>query len=346
VLTHGFLLVEAGDKMSKSLGNMIASEEVTTKSGADIMRVWVAASEYTADLTFGANILKQHEDTYRRLRNTLRYLLGNLDGFDESERLPAAEMPELERWVLHRLSELDRLVRASCAEFDFHAMFTALHNFCATDLSSFYFDVRKDALYCDRRDSVRRRAARTVLDHLFGALTAWLAPILCFTAEEAWIARHPGEGESVHLRLFPEIPAAWRNDALGEKWRRVRELRKVVTGALELARAGKEIGSSLEAAPVLLVDRRWADLVATVDWPEVCITSGASIELVAEGALPGDAFALPAEVAGAATVFVTAPGEKCARCWRVLPEVGESAAHPALCGRCADAVDHDFAEAG
>jgi len=346
VLTHGFLLVEAGDKMSKSLGNMIASEEVTTKSGADIMRVWVAASEYTADLTFGANILKQHEDTYRRLRNTLRYLLGNLDGFDESERLPAAEMPELERWVLHRLWELDRLVRESCAEFDFHAMFTALHNFCATDLSSFYFDVRKDALYCDRRVSVRRRAARTVLDHLFDALTAWLAPILCFTAEEAWIARHPGAGDSVHLRLFPEIPPSWRNDALGEKWRRVRELRKVVTGALELARAGKQIGSSLEAAPVLLVDRRWADLVATVDWPEVCITSGASIELVAEGAMPAEAFALPAEVAGAATVFVTAPGEKCARCWRVLPEVGESAAHPALCGRCTDAVDHDFAEAG
>jgi isoleucyl-tRNA synthetase len=331
VLTHGFVLAESGDKMSKSLGNVVAPQDVIAKSGADILRIWVAASDYSQDLRIGPEILKQHEDTYRRLRNTFRYLLGALDGFAESERIASGEMPELERFILHRLWELDALVRRSCDEYDFHALFTALHNFCAVELSAFYFDIRKDALYCDRPDAPRRRAARTVMAELYSCLTAWLAPILCFTAEEAWLARNPGEGESVHLRGFPAVPAAWRNDALAAKWRRVRDIRRVVTGALEKARADKKIGSSLEARPIL-----FAPDAPDVDWAEVCITS--DIEVTRE-APPGGAEVL-ADLPNIGAMFATAAGGKCVRCWRVLPEVGTVAAHPELCARCADAVEH------
>jgi isoleucyl-tRNA synthetase len=323
--------------MSKSLGNAVALEDVIAKSGADILRVWVAASEYTQDLSIGPNILKQHEDTYRRLRNTLRYLCGALDGFDDRERLPRADMPELERFVLHRLWELDALVRRACDDFDFHALFTALHNFCAVELSAFYFDIRKDSLYCDRPDALRRRAARTVMAELYSCLTAWLAPILCFTADEAWLARNPGEGESVHLRTFPAIPPDWRDDALAAKWRRVRDMRRTVTGALEKARADKKIGSSLEARPILFA----GDGAPEVDWAEVCITS--DIEVRRE-APPAGAEILP-DLPGVGALFGIATGAKCTRCWKVLPEVGTVPAHPELCVRCADAVDHALAGA-
>jgi isoleucyl-tRNA synthetase len=241
-------------------------------------------------------------------------------------------MPELERFILHRLWELDRLVRRACDDFDFHALFTALHNFCAVELSAFYFDIRKDSLYCDRPDAPRRRAARTVMNELFRCLTAWLAPILCFTAEEAWLARHAEANESVHLRLFPVIPDYWRDEDLAAKWRRVRDMRRVVTGALEKARADKKIGSSLEARPILYAGKDAPD----VDWAEVCITSG--IEVVAESP-PAGAEMLP-DMAGVGAIFGTAVGSKCVRCWKVLPEVGTMPAHPELCARCADTVDH------
>src|SRR3546814_61010 len=195
--------------MSKSKGNALSPLDVVDSQGADILRLWVVASNYEEDLRFGPEILKHQSDAYRRLRNTLRYLLGNLDGFDERERVAAAEMPELERWVLHRLAELDRQVRQNVEDFDFHAPYQAVYTFCAFDLSAFYFDVRKDVLYCDRPDSLRRRACRTVLDELFSCLTAWLAPILCFTAEEAWWTRGTGQEASVHLRTFPAVPAEW-----------------------------------------------------------------------------------------------------------------------------------------
>ena len=341
VLTHGFVLADTGDKMSKSRGNSTAPQDVIARSGAEILRIWVAASDYSEDLRIGTDILKFQEDMYRRLRNTLRYLLGNLDGFSDAERVTPADMPELERFVLHRLAELDVLVRRSCDAFDFHAMFTALHNFCAAELSSFYFDIRKDALYCDAPGALRRRACRTVLDELFRCLTAWLAPILVFTAEEAWLARNPGATESVHLRLFPEVPIGWRDDALAAKWERVREMRRVVTGALEKARAEKKIGSSLEAAPTLYIEGASGAEFAGIDWAEICITS--QISLV-DAAPPSDAETLP-DVAGAGVVFARSDGDKCARCWRVLPEVGANATHPELCGRCADAVGSPVATA-
>ncbi|WP_207458000.1 isoleucine--tRNA ligase [Azospirillum sp. SYSU D00513] len=340
VLTHGFVLDEQGRKMSKSLGNVVAPQEVSDKFGADILRLWVINSDYSEDLRIGQEIIKTQADLYRRLRNTLRYLLGALADYSVEERIAASEMPELERWVLHRLWQLDTLVREKIEAYDFHALFVALHNFCAVELSAFYFDVRKDSLYCDRTDSVRRRSVRTVMEHLFSALTAWLAPILCFTAEEAWLARPQGLGlgdaESVHLRLFPEIPAEWRDDALAAKWEKIRDVRRVVTGALELERANKRIGSSLQAEPTVHVDEETRTLLAGVDFADVCITS--QIEVVASPA-PDGAFTLP-DVAGIAVAPGLADGEKCERCWKVLPEVTTVPEHPTLCQRCADTVDH------
>jgi len=245
-------------------------------------------------------------------------------------------MPELERWVLHRIWELDRMVRRSCEAFDFHPLFAELHNFCAVELSAFYFDVRKDSLYCDRADAVRRRAARTVLDTLFDCLTAWLAPFLCFTAEEAWLARHPGPDESVHLRLFPDIPEAWRDDALAAKWGRVRALRRVVTGALEVERANKRIGSSLEAHAGVFAEGAYVEALDGVDLAEISITSGATLR---DGAAPDGAFTI-ADVPGVAVVPGLAAGEKCRRCWKVLDEVGSDPEYPDVCARCADAVRH------
>ncbi|MEO3428325.1 isoleucine--tRNA ligase [Pelagibius sp. CAU 1746] len=338
VLTHGFILEEQGkEKMSKSKGNALSPQDVVDTQGADILRLWVVASNYEEDLRFGPDILKHQGDSYRRLRNTLRYLLGNLDGFTEAERVAAEEMPELERWVLHRLAELDAQVRRNVGDFDFHALYQAVYNFCAIDLSAFYFDVRKDVLYCDRPDALRRRACRTVLDEVFSCLTAWLAPILCFTAEEAWWARGSGPEASVHLRTFPEVPAEWLDRDLADKWAKVREVRRVVTGALELERAAKRIGSSLQARPVVHVERpELMAAVAAVELADVAITSDVALT----GApAPDDAFRL-AEVPGVAVVAQLAEGEKCERCWKVLPEVGRVAEAPQTCGRCADAVQH------
>ncbi|MGE5504932.1 MAG: isoleucine--tRNA ligase [Actinomycetota bacterium] len=334
VLTHGFVLDEEGRKMSKSLGNVVSPQDVVGTMGADILRLWVVGSDYSDDLRIGPEILKTQVDIYRRLRNTLRYLLGALDGFADAERLPVAEMPELERWVLHRLTELDASVRQACNDFTFHGLFTELHTFCAVDLSAFYFDIRKDALYCDAADSVRRRAARTVFDILLDALCKWLAPFLSFTAEEAWLARHPSEDGSVHLELFPAIDPSWRDEALAARWAKVRELRRVVTGALEVERAAKRIGSSLQAHPVVHVSGELRDAVAGLDFAEICITSGLTL---ADGPGPADAFRL-AEVDGVAVMPAPSSGDKCQRCWKVLPDVG-SHAKPGLCGRCADAVD-------
>ena len=336
VLTHGFVLDEEGRKMSKSLGNVIAPQDVMKQSGADILRLWVVASDYAEDLRIGPEILKHMGDAYRRLRNTLRYLLGALAGYTAAEAVPVAQMPELERWVLHRLAELDATVRRAIADYDFHAMFTALHNFCAVDLSAFYFDIRKDRLYCDAADDAGRRAARTVMDRAFDCLCRWLAPILCFTAEEAWLARHgDAAGGSVHLELFPELPGAWRDPALAERWERLRDLRRVVTGALELERAAKRIGSSLQARVEVYVPQDAAALLRGVDLAELCITSAAMVRL---GQPPAEAFTLP-DVAAVGAIVAPADGQRCERCWRVLPEVGQVPDHDDLCRRCADVID-------
>ncbi len=331
--------------MSKSRGNVIAPQDVVENHGADVLRLWVVGSDYAEDLRIGSAILKQHADIYRRLRNTLRFLLGNLAGFSESERLPPEKMPELERWVLHRLVEVDRSLRQACDAFEFHGLFAELHSFCAVELSAFYFDIRKDSLYCDREDRVRRRAVRTVLDILFDCLTAWLAPFICFTAEEAWLARHPGEGSSVHLRLFPTLPASWRDDALAERFAVLRRLRRVVTGALEVERAARRIGSSLQASAAVYADAEYHEAVRGIDLAELFITSSAGMaEGPAPGAAPAGAFRL-ADVPGVAVVIGPADGRKCERCWQVLAEVGRRSDHPDICQRCADAVAHHRAAA-
>lgn len=336
VLTHGFVLDEQGRKMSKSLGNVVAPQDVIKQSGADILRLWVVGSDYSDDLRIGPEILKHQSDVYRRLRNTLRYLLGALDEFEPAERVEIAAMSQLERWVLHRLAELDLIVRQSIAEFDFHAIFTALYNFCAADLSAFYFDIRKDRLYCDSPGDIGRRALRTVLDHTFDALVRWLAPIICFTAEEAWLARHgDAPGRSVHLEQLAVIPREWLDPALGERWAQLRDLRRVVTGALEVERGVKRIGSSLQAAVAVYIPERLAGLVRDTDIAELCITSAGTAYVAPP---PEGAFSLP-DVPDIGVVVSAAEGERCERCWRVLPEVGDIPDHPDLCRRCAAVID-------
>ena len=334
VLTHGFVLDEHGRKMSKSLGNVVAPQDVIAQSGADILRMWVCAADYADDLRIGPEILKTTVETYRKLRNTIRWMLGNLAHFRPEDRVAEKDMPELERLMLHRLAELDRLVRQAYADFDYKRIFAALNAFMTSDLSAFYFDIRKDALYCDPISSVTRKACLTVLDHLFRTTVTWLAPMLCFTAEEAWLARYP-QATSLHVELFPEVPAAWRNDALAEKWRKVRSVRRVVTGALELERAGKRIGSSLEAAPVVYVsDPDLFAVLTDVDLAEVSITSGATL---VEGEGPPDAFRLP-DVRGVAVVPALAEGRKCARSWKISTAVGSDPQYPDVTPRDAQAL--------
>ncbi|QFS82068.1 Isoleucine--tRNA ligase [Roseivivax sp. THAF40] len=336
VVTHGFTLDEKGNKMSKSLGNTIVPEKVVQQYGADILRLWVAQTDYTADQRIGPEILKGTADSYRRLRNTMRFMLGALAHFEESDRVEPADMPELERWVLHRLAELDERVRTGYAAFDFQGVFQALFNFATVDLSAYYFDIRKDALYCDG-DTARRRAARTVLDILFHRLTTWLAPVLVFTMEEVWLERFPGDDSSVHLQDIPETPAAWRDDALAAKWRGIREVRRYVTGALETSRRDGLIGASLEAAPVVhlgTVASHWpnaekakADL-DSIDFADVCIVSEITVsEQRAQEKADGD-WTAPVVVE-----VDLAEGEKCQRCWKILPDVGTHS-HPATCARC------------
>ncbi|WP_029004106.1 isoleucine--tRNA ligase [Azorhizobium doebereinerae] len=335
VLTHGFVLDEDGRKMSKSLGNVVAPQSVIKESGADILRLWVCASDYSDDLRIGPEILKTTADTYRKLRNTVRWLLGSLHHYHPAERVAFADMPALERLILNRLAELDGQVREAYAAFDYKRVNALLTVFMTNELSAFYFDVRKDALYCDPISSPTRRACLTVLNEVFDRLVTWLAPILPFTCEEAFIARTGSEEGSVHLLTFPETPEAWRDAALAEQWRKVRQVRRVVLGALEVERAAKRIGSSLEAAPVIHVTD--PDLLAAlggVDLAEVCITSAATL---ATDEAPADAFRLD-DVPGVAVVPALAVGRKCARSWKVSPEVGADPDYPDVTPRDAQAL--------
>ncbi|MFO7757703.1 MAG: isoleucine--tRNA ligase [Roseovarius sp.] len=333
VLTHGFTLDEKGNKMSKSLGNTVAPDDVTRQYGADILRLWVAQADYTADLRIGPEILKGVADGYRRLRNTMRFMLGSLAHFSESDRIEPAEMPELERWVLHRLAELDYKVKKGFEAYDFQGVYQQIFNFATVELSAFYFDIRKDALYCDG-DTVRRRAARTVLDLLFHRLTTWLAPVLVFTMEEVWLERFPGDESSVHLMDIPDTPADWLDEPLAAKWAQVRAARRVVTAALEVQRTDKVIGASLEAAPIVHVrEPEMLEALKSVNFEDICITS--DISLTADPR-PAEAFRLP-EIDTVGVVFERAEGRKCQRCWKILPDVGTHA-HPGTCKRCSNAL--------
>jgi isoleucyl-tRNA synthetase len=316
VLTHGFALDQNGRKMSKSLGNVVDPLAIIRDNGADILRLWVASTDYFEDVRIGKEVLATTTDAYRKLRNSFRYLLGALEGFSADEAVPAARMPELERWVLHRLATLDAELRDATGKFEFNRYARLITTFANDDLSAFFFDIRKDSLYCDAPTAAKRRAYRTVLDHVFQALVRWTSPILCFTAEEVWQTRYP-EGGSVHLLEWPAIDAGWRDDALAAKWDVIRCTRERVTECIEPLRREKVIGSSLEARvayPDLeleLTHESLADLAEIYIVSEVVAGQGEGIEV-------------------SRTDY-----SKCGRCWRLLPEVTEDGG---LCARCEEVV--------
>ncbi len=341
VLTHGFVLDEEGRKMSKSVGNVVDPADLMRDYGADILRIWVASSDYSDDLRIGKEIMGSAVDAYRKMRNTNRYLLGALAGFTPAERLPTEEMPELERYMLHRVAEIDAAVREGYQAFDFKGVWRAVSDFASLDLSAFYLDIRKDSLYCDRADAVRRRAARTAMEIVFDRLTVWIAPILVFTTEEAWASRHGAEMggggfASVHLRTLPETPEGWRDVALAGTWDWLRFVRRAATGALEVERREKRIGASLEAELTLyLGDDTLLAAAKGRDLAELFITADVTVE---KGDGPATAFRLP-DVAGVSVVVAVSEHKKCQRCWRYTDDVGTNAAQPDACARCAEAVD-------
>ncbi len=334
ILTHGFTLDEKGEKMSKSIGNSTEPQTVIKQSGAEILRLWAALSDYAEDQRIGPTVLQTTADSYRKLRNTIRYLLGALDGFDDAERVDHADMPPLERFILHRLWELDGQVRAAYEGYAFSDVVRHLADFCSNDLSALFFDIRRDALYCDLPSSIRRRACRTVMDVVFERLTIWLAPLIPFTMEEAWMARFPDGGLN-GLRVIPETPDAWRDDAEAERWRRVETVTRVVTGALEVERRDKRIGAALEAAVTVAV--AGADLLAAFDGLDAAEVFRVSQATLSSGNGDTGDFRLDG-VAGVAVSVAKAPGRKCARSWRVLPEVGSDPRYPDLSLRDAEAV--------
>ena len=341
VLTHGFVLDEKGYKMSKSDGNIVAPEDIIKQSGADILRLWALTSDYGEDVRIGKDAIKSTSDIYRRIRNTFRFTLGALDGFSDEERVDLhdiAALPELEQLMLHKLYAMGEEIKTDIKNYEFGKLAHKLHNFCSSELSAFYFDIRKDRLYCDRADMFERRACRSVIAEIFECLTTWFAPMLCFTCEDVWAHRPaaicPGES-SIHLREFKTLPAAWRNDDLAVKWDTIKTIRRVVSGALEPKRADKTIGSSLEAHPQLHLSAGLTKLVSDIDLAEICITS--QISVITSDIIPEDAFALN-DAVDIGVVFAKAEGQKCLRCWKILTDVGTDSDYPELSARDADAV--------
>jgi isoleucyl-tRNA synthetase len=333
VVTHGFTVDEQGRKMSKSQGNVVAPDKIAETLGVEILRLWVVSCDYSDDLRIGPEILKHQEDIYRRFRNTLRYLLGALHGFTQEEHIPFQEMPTLERWVLHRLYQLDRLFKESVQAYNFQAFYSALHHFCSADLSAFYFDIRKDSVYCDSSQDLKRRATRTVFDLVLSHLLHWLSPVLCFTAEEAWLARF-GEGfESIHLNFLPEAPESWKDETLEQEFDILRAQRRVITGALEVARTQGLIKSSLQAYVTVFDPQK--NMLPRVDYAELAITSNLTIS---QETIPSTAFT-SSDFEHLGVHISVAPGHKCERCWRVLEEVGSHSAHTTLCGRCSHVIE-------
>ena len=334
ILTHGFTMDENGEKMSKSKGNTVDPEVVIRESGAEIIRLWAAMIDYADDSRIGKTVLQTTADAYRKLRNTVRYMLGALADYSPDAAVELDQMPPLERFILHRLYELDGQVRTAYDAYIFQDVIRPITEFCQNELSALFFDIRRDSLYCDQPGEVKRRAARTVMDAVFERLTAWLAPLIPFTMEEAWTTRYP-DAHANALRVIPTTPADWRNDAEAARWAKVQQVTSVVTGALEVERREKRMGAALEAAPKVHISD--AELMAAfegLDAAEVFRTSQAT--LVADEA-PAGAFRL-SDVAGVAVEPLKAEGRKCARSWRILPEVGSDPRYPDLSLRDAEAV--------
>ncbi|MEQ1687319.1 MAG: isoleucine--tRNA ligase [Sphingopyxis sp.] len=326
VLTHGFTMDARGRKMSKSEGNTIDPLKIMEVSGADIIRLWALSVDFTEDHRIGDEILKGVSDQYRKLRNTFRYLLGALDGFDEAERVAVADMPELERYVLNQLYHLDVTLHSAIQDFDFNTYVRDLTDFCNEDLSAFFFDIRKDCLYCDAPSSAKRRAYRTVLDTLFHALVRYIAPVLVFTAEEVWATRFPDAG-SVHLLEWPEVDAGWHDPILAQRWQPLLLARADILDAIEPLRREKVIRSSLEA----VVGYPWAAHVEEMSSVEP-FNGGLLAELAMVERV--DANDLP--VTQVSVTVTRTTHHKCGRCWRHLPEVAEDGA---LCTRCEGVIN-------
>ncbi|NCO04155.1 MAG: isoleucine--tRNA ligase [Alphaproteobacteria bacterium] len=335
VLTHGFVLDEKGYKMSKSLGNVVDPLKIMDQTGADILRLWTMTSDYAEDIRIGKDTLKNTSDMYRRLRNTLRFLLGAIDGYTQAEAVAlhskedVQKLPELEQWMLNRLAEMDSQIRGFIENYDYGKMAKLLYNFCNEDLSSFYFDIRKDRLYCDAPDSFDRRAARTVMATIFDCLVAWLAPVLSFTTEEAWSHRPTGvfeDVDSVHLREFTAVPAIWKNESLTKKWLIISGVRDGVLHTLEQMRTQKKITSSLEAVPHIAFTRKQKEAFSSLTKNEIADIFITSEVIIIDEVLEDETI-----------MGFKADGEKCVRCWKVLPEVTQHAEH--LCNRC-DHVVH------
>ena len=320
VVTHGFVLDEKGYKMSKSLGNTVVPQDIMKDYGADILRLWIAMVDYSEDVRIGKEILKRQEEIYRRFRNTLRYLMGALHEFKTDDLLPFDQMPELEQYMLHQLHELCALHEQCIDQFDIRRFYAELHNFCSSKLSSFYFDIRKDSLYCDAANSIKYRATRTVMYHLFNFIVRLLAPVLSFTAEEAWKI-YTNSDNSIHLLSFLTADSIWKNDVLDTKWEQIKQLRSVITNALEQARAEKLIGSSLEAHVHVYATA----LPCSPDLlNELCITSVLEHhpDTPQKGTIIDGSYGITVELA---------KGQKCERCWKTLEEV---TADHTICKRC------------
>ncbi len=328
VLTHGFVMDGKGRKMSKSLGNNISPDDILNKYGADILRLWVVASDYYDDLKLDNSILQAQSDSYRRIRNTFRFLLGNLNGFEENEKIDENQFPELEKYILHRLWEVDQIVKKCIKDFNFHLMFTTLLNFCSNDLSAFYFDIRKDIIYCDSKSSIKRKSSRTLLDIVFNLLVRWLAPSLSFTSEEAWKSR--GNKSSIHLEDFLTAKDSYFNQQINEKWSKVKQVRKVITGALEKKRSEKIIGSSLEADINIYLDEDNLKKIKDLNFAEIAITSTANINLLNETI---NAFTIE-DIENVAVLVSKTNGKKCQRCWKYEQQLFNED----LCNRCSEAI--------
>jgi isoleucyl-tRNA synthetase len=350
VLTHGFIVDAEGKKMSKSIGNTIEPNEIQKQYGIEILRIWTASGDYTEDLRISDEIIKGSVESYRKLRNTVRYLLGALDGWTDAEAVDAASMPGLERWVLHRLAELDAQVKAAYEVYDFKKIMSLLINFAGVDLSAVYFDIRKDSLYCDPRFDTakawdeatavygnRRRAARTVMAAVLERLLTWLAPVMPFTTEEAFLESHlKDKAASVHLLLFPETPDGWKDEALAARWAKIFTVRRVVTGALEVERREKRIGASLEAAPVVhIAEESLVKAFDGEDAADLFITSGATLVNTAEG--KGGGFTLD-DTPGVTVYPEKAAGIKCRRSWKYFDPETADPAFPDITPRDALAV--------
>jgi len=328
ILSHGFVVDGKGRKMSKSIGNVISPDEIINKYGADILRIWVVASDYSEDLKIDNQIINYQIDSYRKIRNTIRFLLGNLNNFSVNDAVKLEQMPDLEKYILNKVSQMNIELKSLVQKHDYHGIFVKLLNFCTLDLSAFYFDIRKDSLYCDGKDSLKRRSVSTCLHILFDFLSKWFSPIISFTSEEAWQSRHQDNSTSILSQTITEKDFTYSYSNLEKSFDELKRVRKSVTAALEIKRNEKLIGSSLQAKAIIYIPSEIKKILSTLDLAEMCIVSGVEIKDIAEKTPSSMNF----EEEDIFVDISLAEGDKCQRCWTILPEVKDNQDH--LCSRC------------